>query len=63
MMMVSTVTDRVLAYSEPVAATRQARNDYLEACRNCHPLSYEEVETWAWSRLQRELKRIRRLYG
>ncbi len=61
--MVSTVTERVLSYTDPQVATLEAWMDYLDSCRSCHPLQYDEVEPWAWSRLQRELKRIRRLYG
>jgi hypothetical protein len=55
---VSTVTERLLAACGKVE--RLAWADYLEACQNAHPLSYEEVEAWAWSRLQRELKVLKK---
>lgn len=53
----STVTERVLAACGQVEQLAWA--DYLEACRSTHPLRYEEVEVWAWRRLQRELKALR----
>jgi hypothetical protein len=53
----STVTERVLAACGKVEALAWA--DYLEACRSAHPLSYEEVEPWAWDRLQFALKTAR----
>jgi hypothetical protein len=35
-----------------------AWNAYLETIRETtNPVSYTEVETWAWSRLQQKLKR------
>jgi hypothetical protein len=35
-----------------------AWNRYLEQCRETtNPVSYAEVEPWAWSRLQQKLKR------
>jgi hypothetical protein len=54
----STVTDRVLAACGEIEAIAWA--DYLEACRSVHPLRYEEAETWAWARLQRELKVLKK---
>jgi hypothetical protein len=54
----ATVTERVLAACGEIEAIAWA--DYLEACRSVHPLRYEEVETWAWARLQRELKVLKR---
>jgi len=54
----TTVTERVLAACGKVEAV--AWGDYLETCRTAHPLSYAEVESWAWARLQRELKILKR---
>lgn len=56
----STVTEKLLAARG--ASVRLAWNEYLEACQSAHPLSYEEVEVWAWARLRRELARINRSY-
>jgi hypothetical protein len=52
------VTERVLAACGEIEAI--AWKDYLEACRETHPLRYEEVEVWAWARLQRELKILKK---
>jgi hypothetical protein len=57
-MVVSTVTERVLAACGKVEAL--AWSDYLEACRSAHPFRYEEIEPWAWARLQRELKALKK---
>jgi hypothetical protein len=57
-MMMSAVTERVLAACGKVEQLAWA--DYLEACRSAHPFSYEEVEAWAWTRLQRELKVLKK---
>jgi hypothetical protein len=54
----ATVTERVFAACGQVEALAWA--DYLEACRSAHPLSYEVVEVWSWSRLQRELKVLKK---
>jgi hypothetical protein len=36
----------------------EAWNEYLESIREAtNPISYEEVETWAWARLQKQLRR------
>ena len=51
----STVTERVLAACGKVEQLAWA--EYLEACQNAHPFSYDEVEEWAWKRLQRQLRR------
>jgi hypothetical protein len=35
-----------------------AWKEYLETCRQtANPISYEEVETWAWARLKKRLRR------
>jgi hypothetical protein len=57
-MTVSAVTERVLAACGEIEAL--AWNDYLETCNSAHPFSYEEVEAWAWARLQRELKVLKK---
>jgi hypothetical protein len=33
--------------------------EYLEATREQSPLKYEEVESWAWSRLTQRLRAVR----
>ncbi len=48
------VTDRVLAYAP--MRERDLWFEYLEACRTTHPLTYDEVEPWAWRRLQSGLR-------
>jgi hypothetical protein len=36
----------------------EAWKEYLESCREAtNPISYEEVETWAWHRLEKQLRR------
>lgn len=55
----SGVTERILASCGE--SERLAWQDYLEACRTASFLSYDEVEPWAWRRLQRELARIKRM--
>ena len=37
-----------------------AATEYLTAIRDAHELRYDEVEAWAWARLQARLKIIRR---
>lgn len=33
--------------------------EYLEQCRSAkHPWRYEEVETWAWAKLQQRLRSL-----
>jgi transposase len=48
-----TLTERVLEYSSREA---HAWQQYLEATRDCGDANYREVESWAWRRLQRQLR-------
>lgn len=42
-----------------MTSEKSAWMDYLRAVRKAPPESYEEVETWAWARLQVMLRRIK----
>jgi hypothetical protein len=50
----TTIAKRVAAYT--TSPQQQAWKEYLDATQHSHPLSYDEVEAWAWRRLQTELK-------
>jgi len=47
-----TVTERVLAYSP--GRERKLWDEYLRICRAAY--AYEDVEPWAWTLLQQELR-------
>jgi hypothetical protein len=47
------------AHIEAEARVIAAWNEYLEACRSAkHPWRYDEVESWAWARLQQQLREL-----
>jgi hypothetical protein len=52
-----TLTERVLEYSSREAYAWQ---QYLEAVRGCSDANYDEVESWAWRRLRRQLRPAKR---
>lgn len=49
-----TVAERVRLYTSD-----DAWQEYLKTCRDAPPSTYEQVEPWAWARLQRRLKEKR----
>jgi hypothetical protein len=45
--------------ARPDVARTEAWNEYLAEVRTTDPARYDEVEPWAWCRLQAKLRMIR----
>lgn len=58
MTVVAAVDHRARALEVLEAEERDAWRDYLVNTRDLPDLRYEEIEPWAWSRLQQRLRAI-----